>query len=410
MRTEPPLPTLHQVLANVHFRVTLFAVCMAGITVLLAGLIVMRAYAWNNLELVARSAGYTVEAALVFGDRAAAAEATRPLAANESVAGLTVLDASGRVMADWHRPGSGFYVAVEQQLDRLLFPRPATAPVHYQGSVIGEVRVAGNSRGLVRYMARGLLGMLVCLAITAAASILLARRLDRRVVGPLGAIAEVAHAVRTERAFSRRAPGAEIAEIEALSGDFNALLAELENWQEHLRVENETLAHRATHDALTGLPNRAFFEAQLVRAVTEARAGGYHVAVLYLDGDRFKEINDRFGHAAGDAVLQEMARRIRAQLKASDVVARLGGDEFAVLLRHTRDRAAVGRIADAITGAGAMPMTLPGGDVIQCLLSAGIALFPDDGEEADALMRAADAAMYASKQSAARGPRPELRS
>ena len=142
----------------------------------------------------------------------------------------------------------------------------------------------------------------------------------------------MAHAARSERDFDRRVPPARIAELDSLGSDFNALLGEMEAWQSHLQSENETLAHQANHDSLTGLPNRAFFEGRLIRALRSAAKVNEQVAVLFLDSDRFKDINDNFGHAAGDAVLVAVADRVRAQLRDDDLVARLGGDEFAILL------------------------------------------------------------------------------
>jgi GGDEF domain-containing protein len=106
-------------------------------------------------------------------------------------------------------------------------------------------------------------------------------------------------------------PPAQIAELDNLGNDFNALLDELESWQTHLQSENETLAHQASHDSLTGLPNRAFFEGRLIRALRNAGKLNERVAVLFLDSDRFKGINDNFGHAAGDAVLVAVANRVR---------------------------------------------------------------------------------------------------
>lgn len=188
----------------------------------------------------------------------------------------------------------------------------------------------------------------------------LARRQLRAITGPLRSLAEVAHAARSRRALDRRVPPAAIAELDNLANDFNALLDELESWQTHLQSENETLAHQASHDSLTGLPNRAFFEGRLIRALRNASKLNEQVAVLYLDSDRFKGINDNFGHAAGDAVLTAVATRVRAQLREDDLVARLGGDEFAVLLAPLHKAEDAERIAEKIIASMEMPIQLPG--------------------------------------------------
>lgn len=404
MSLERTLPTIRQVLANVHFRVTLIAVGLAGITVLLTGIVAVRSYAQHNLELVAKSASYTVEAALVFGDTVAAAEGIAPLAANEDVAELTVHDANGRRMAGWRRNDQGAARLIEHVVAAMLFSKPITAEVRHQGSVIGQVRLRADARGLVRFIGQGLAGMIICLLVTAALSYFLARRFQKKIVNPLRAIAETAHAVRARRAFGLRAPRAEIDEIDSLGQDFNALLEELETWQAHIRSEHESLAHRATHDALTGLANRASFEAQVARAAADATATESWFAILYLDFDRFKEINDTHGHAGGDAVLVEVAARIKRRLRPGDAAARLGGDEFAILLASCAGRSEAERAAAAIAITMADPVELPGGGTVDAGLSIGIAVFPENGRTVDALMHHADAAMYGQKQTGQTDP------
>jgi len=392
------LPSIRDVLSRVHFRVTLAAVMMAGITVLLAGLIVMRAYAYHNLSLVAQSASFTVEAALVFDDPVAAQEGVAPLTETEGLASLTVLRADGRPLAAWQRSGGGFSYRLEQAVGRWAFAAPVRAPIRHEGQLLGEVVVHGDAGGLERFVVAGLLGMLACLIVTAVAAILLARRLHESIAGPLQTIASVAHAVRAERALDRRAPPAGIAEIDELGRDFNALLAELEGWQASLRDENAALAHKARHDPLTGLCNRGSFEALLDEALGQAASLGRPAALLYLDSNGFKETNDRFGHAAGDAVLVEVARRITSLLGPRDLAARMGGDEFVMLLAAPADRAHALAIADRLRAAMADPIALPDGTPILSSLSIGIALYPDDAEDAHGLVRAADAAMYADKE------------
>ena len=213
----------------------------------------------------------------------------------------------------------------------------------------------------------------------------------------------VAHAARSERTFDRRVPAAKIAEMDSLGNDFNALLDELESWQSHLKIENQALAHQASHDSLTNLPNRAYFAARLARTLRATNPANDKVAVLFLDSDRFKDINDTYGHAAGDAVLVAVATRVRAQLREDDVVARFGGDEFAILLAplyHVEDAQ---RIADKIIASMQEPVELPGHISIVTSLSIGIAVYPEHGATPDLLLCAADAAMYQAKRLARGG-------
>jgi len=319
------LPTLRRVLAGVHFRVTLFAVAMAGITVMTTGIATMLAVSRDNLRLVAQSVSYTVAPAVIFHDAQAAREGLAPLAAN-GVAEIRVTLPDGRVFARWQRPAQDRSL-LGRPIAALFLSKPATAPVSMGDSVVARVAVTGDARDIAGYIESGILGALACLIATAIATGLLTRRLQRSVIDPLSAIAEVTHAVRTERAFERRAPPSTIAEIDTLSGDLNGLLAELDAWEQQLRSENERLSHSAAHDALTGLPNRRQFEQRLTSLLTQARANGQSFALLYIDGNNFKAINDRYGHRAGDAVLIEIAARLRRCLRSGDVAARLGGEQ-----------------------------------------------------------------------------------
>ncbi|HWG92917.1 MAG TPA: EAL domain-containing protein, partial [Mycobacteriales bacterium] len=160
----------------------------------------------------------------------------------------------------------------------------------------------------------------------------------------------------------------------------------------HRGVVEGRVRHQATHDALTGLPNRTTLQAVLGRAV---RSGG-RPALLLLDLDDFKDVNDSLGHGAGDRVLAQLGERLRATVGDLGVVARLGGDEFAVCLEgpHAADRAVA--LATSLTEAVAEPFRLPGLD-ITLSVSTGIALAPEHGRDADRLLQHADLAMYRAK-------------
>ncbi|MCW4463154.1 diguanylate cyclase [Sphingomonas sp. BT-65] len=391
------LPTLRRVLARIHLRVTLFAVGLTGLTVLLAGFAAIGAYAGQNLHLIARSAGYSAAPALVFDDPAAARQSITPML-EPGVAEIAVLREDGTPLATVERQGDDGSVA-RMIADRLFFAAPIEEPVSHLGRRIGTIRVRGEGSAIAAYIRDGFLGTLVCLLITGVAAYLLSRRLRAEIVAPLNAIAEVAHAFRREEALDRRVPPASIREVETLRTDFNALIAELTDWRQHMRRENETLSHKASHDALTGLPNRANFERKGAEMIAEARAGDASFVLLYADGDGFKQINDRHGHAAGDAVLVEVAARIRSCLRARDVAARLGGDEFAILLAAPTGSDAAERVASEIAARMAEPIQLPSGEAFAMRLSLGTAIYPMDGRDLSALVNHADAAMYASKDS-----------
>lgn len=391
-------PTLQSVLRRAHLRLAFVAVAMAAVSLIVVAVIALRAYAGNNLNLLARSLGYTVEAALVFGDRVAAAEAIALIAGDEDVAQVVVTDGKGQPFATWQLPAGSELARLERGVADFALPGPVTIPVVHDGIVVGYVVVRGRGHQFFGFLLGGVGGILGCLAVSVFGAYVSSKRLLRSIVSPLRALAGVAHAVRRERAFEQRVKPAAIAELNELGDDFNALLDELEDWQNTLRDENASLEHKATHDALTGLPNREQFESRLALALCEARVTGQRLAVLYLDCDRFKEINDCFGHAAGDMVLIGIAKRLRAQLREADLVARLGGDEFAVMLAPVREADSVGRIADAIVAGMVPSIVLADGRAAPTMMSVGVALYPDHASDASGLLRAADAAMYRAKR------------
>lgn len=158
-----------------------------------------------------------------------------------------------------------------------------------------------------------------------------------------------------------------------------------------------SLQWRVGHDVLTGLPNRAFLSDLLDQALEFSRQENIPLAVCMLDLDGFKAVNDGYGHASGDLLLVEVAKRLRAIVRGEDVVARLAGDEFVLVLRYVRDlpelRAALNRVLGAISA----PYALHGKD-INVFASIGVTLFPYDNEDAETLLRHADQAMYVAKQ------------
>ncbi|WP_438438523.1 putative bifunctional diguanylate cyclase/phosphodiesterase [Hydrogenophilus thermoluteolus] len=171
-------------------------------------------------------------------------------------------------------------------------------------------------------------------------------------------------------------------------------------WQNIDTVKaNEKLIYRQAHfDALTGLPNRALARDRIDRALARARREGETVYLLFLDLDGFKEVNDLYGHDAGDALLVETAARLKTCVRESDTVARLGGDEFLILVEGSATASTAQRIAESARDVLRQPFVVQDHRA-QVTVSIGVAAFPNDAEDAETLMRLADAAMYAAKES-----------
>lgn len=165
-----------------------------------------------------------------------------------------------------------------------------------------------------------------------------------------------------------------------------------------LKEQQRRLERMAHYDALTGLPNRVLFADRLELALRGARRRGRTLAVCYLDLDGFKPVNDRWGHRTGDALLVEIAQRLRSTLRDTDTVARLGGDEFVLLLGDLADAGEGLRLLNRLLSAIAEPVSIAPG-TLQVSASIGVTLFPDDDSDAETLLRHADEAMYLAKRS-----------
>jgi diguanylate cyclase (GGDEF)-like protein len=285
-----------------------------------------------------------------------------------------------------------------------------TQPNEAQGHVLAFVRRPfGESQGnrfLVIGLAKPLHDVLVganmlgnsivrMVLIFSAFAILLAILFARALTRPLHTLADAATHFFSEHTMDAL-PVRRTDEIGVLARGFERMRREIRVQMDELRSKQHELTHLASHDGLTGLPNRMLFMQKLEEAIDRARVNGSRLAVLFIDLNRFKQINDQYGHSVGDDVLAIVARRLQQVLHPGDVVARLGGDEFIVLVKGERSAEAAPAIAARIVRTiddelliGDQPMAVGA--------SIGISQFPADGDSAEALLLNADAAMYAAK-------------
>jgi diguanylate cyclase (GGDEF)-like protein len=385
-------------------RLGLIAVIAAAATLTLLSVLTLRTYVDRNLALIARAIAYAAEAAVVFNDSSAAQETLQDIAGGEGLLAAAIVRPDGSRLANYrHEPGHALDETLAE-FGGVLFRLQTTGPVVHQGVEIGRVQVRGDGGVYLVFLLEVLAAIGACTAVTAWRVSRLSQRVEHDVVRPLNLLASLTRRARLARSAHLRAPPAGVHEIHELGEDINALLAEVASHeaelvaqQDTLKSANASLSFLAFHDSLTGLPNRARFMEHAARALQHHGERREKVAVLFIDNDNFKSINDRMGHAAGDELLVEVAARVRAQLRDGGFVARLGGDEFAVLLAPIGAAEDAMRVAERIAEAIRLPLQSPLFGRIDSSASIGVAVFPDHGHDVERLLAAADVAMYRAK-------------
>jgi len=275
---------------------------------------------------------------------------------------------------------------------------PLFSPVNHL-ETIGTLTVVQNDDEIDRLAARAAIFQTgLMLAQILIATLLAAGVLRILVTRPINLLA---HDMATIQPGSSRRLKVDAAhagdEIGLLAATANALLDTTESALLEVNAQRIEMEKLATHDHLTGLPSLRLAEDRLQIACSNAKRAGTRVALLFIDLDEFKTINDRFGHEAGDAVLREVARRLRECIRAEDTVARIGGDEFLAILGNLADADAAATVARSIGSALARPIQVFG-EEIGSGASIGIAIFPDHTGNVEAMRHVADQAMYRVKR------------
>jgi diguanylate cyclase (GGDEF)-like protein len=352
----------------------------------------------NRLATLGNIVGQNSAAAVEFDDRAAANEVLGALEAERSVVSACLYGGSGALFAEYQRrkgihdcPGqsegeaaAGGFVTVSRRVMR---------GEDFAGTLVLKSDLQEIAERWRRMLEITGVLLLVALVVGGFAGSLLQRRISK----PVRELAAAMHEVRERHDFSARVAEGGADEIAALGSGFNAMLAELEKRAEDKRAFEAQLKHQALNDDLTGLPNRRLLGDRLLHALDVARRAEHQVALLYIDLDGFKLVNDSLGHGIGDLLLQQVSERLRSRVRASDTLARLGGDEFAVVLAGVNALGQAAGVAETLLQILAPPFTIDGHE-ITITASIGVSVFPASGSTPAALLQQADSAMYAAKQ------------
>lgn len=360
----------------------------------------------------ANVASSTISAAMRFGGYEVIAEALHVFDTGAGHDSAAVYDHAGHLRAELVAPGETTFPPQLSALKTWGLGLADARPVQYQlrddqsrdgKASLGTLVVNPNQRALRDGLTRALVILGVVLAITALAGWLVARALSRALLKPVEELSVWAEQVSASRNLLAPAPRGGGREVNRLTSSFEALIAqvaeqnrELKRKQYELKASNAHLESIAFSDALTGLPNRSLFESTLETLLTKSNSSGSPLAVLFIDLDHLKVINDVHGHAQGDAALLATAARIRRALRSSDFLARLASDEFAVITPNVTGVDDAVKLGERLTVW--LGIALPEDKWAHPLrASVGVAVFPDHGDDVENLVQAADWAMYKAK-------------
>ncbi|THJ32770.1 diguanylate cyclase [Lampropedia aestuarii] len=391
-----PMTSLRRLIRRTHLKGALIIVLITSLCMMGAGMWTIGRYADMYLQLLARTLAYNVEAAMVFNDKVEVQQIIDSIAEPEGLLEAVVEDVNGTALGAFSdlRPAS----VLANRLSSLVIEQPVIVPIVHQGQTIGRVTVRIQGNTLIGFLAAGVLLLLLALLFSAGVATMVARRLQSRLSKPWGQLSDTMRHIAKERSFHERIPATHIAELDALGCDINSLISEVERWQSKLEGEKAQLAYHAEHDALTGAANRRQLEPLFAQAVQETGRAGVGFALLAIDCDDFKQINDRYGHALGDQVLKSLVQTIKAIVRKSDAIIRTGGDEFVILIAGVHDRESVRFIAEKIVRAVDGFSLLKDKQEVQLSISVGASMYPEDSRDLGGLMAMADAEMYSMKR------------
>lgn len=375
--------------------ITLIAMfCICSLTFVSISIFTMKTYVTQNLNLLGNTLSERIQPAVVFRDDAIIKQILNEYTQEHSIKTIYVYDHKHQLIANSTENARRFS-RIQLLFDRLFLSQPTTFPIYHQQKV-GTLQIYGSSEKILQFLSTIFIGIsisLLCMLVTLWLSTKITYRFIMQSIYPLTQIAQL---VSEQKAYNLRFPNNRIKEFQKLNNVFNELLSEIQIWHNHLQRENHQLSFQAKHDALTALPNRAYFYQKLL-AIFENHEHRDHAALLFIDNNNFKMINDQYGHLAGDAVLIEMAQRIKGCLREEDFVARLGGDEFAVIIRSIQNPDHLIHIAEKIMATSEAPLKFKH-EMIYFSFSMGIA-FSQRSSSPEDLITQADQAMYKAKNS-----------
>ncbi|MES2162527.1 MAG: diguanylate cyclase [Pseudomonadota bacterium] len=410
---SPPADSLVQRLTRMNLQLLSVTMLLTFALLATATWYVARGRQVHAAQLSAQQLANSVSPMMVFADRPAAQVELEAFSRRSDLLLVQVQTPAGAVFAQWQAGAGAPTPRIVPPLAPQVLADAASvtmrelevwAPIRLKDEVVGVLVLRESLDGL----RMAVLTLSAASAALIAVAILIAWRglllVQRRALAPLVELSRLAEHIARERDYGKRATVYRRDEVGRLTERFNDMLKRIEIWQAdlHLQLEQEQeagqqfqqLAHK---DSLTGLPNRLFFQGELQRYLALSVEHGELMALMFIDLDNFKTVNDRHGHDAGDEVLCEVSRRMASVVRSRDVLCRLGGDEFALILPALPDQAAAEQLAQRLIDAVHVTMTIRG-EIMPIGATVGLAFAPLDASDATALLNASDQAMYEAKR------------
>ncbi len=355
----------------------------------------------SDLSAQAQMIAENSSAAVVFNDRSGATQILSALNASPIIIEAAIFLPDKEIFAQFQRKTSQGKL-VHSAID--TGDITVSSDIVVEGQRVGTLRIGATLQPVYDRLLVFGLTVVVLTAAGLSVSFFLLRRLRNSITGPLLDLTDMMERVAATEDYSLRANIETQDEVGLLTSRFNDMLAKIQlhdyalekELQERQRTE-ERLDYIAHYDPVTTLPNRHFFNARLDQLSAQAHEQGIRSALMFVDLDNFKIINDNLGHQVGDLVLKAIATRLRFALRPTDVIARIGGDEFAILLSDLLAPEHAGIVAEKISHSLADALQI-GEHEIYAHASIGIAIFPDDATDPMDLLRLADTAMYYAKE------------
>jgi len=358
----------------------------------------------QDAQILGRSISKKCAAAMILNDQETAAFALEPLAATHRVLGAIVFDQEQNIFAEFYRnlvrdpEKDGLKVETLLRQGHVFYQNHLDVfePIVYKGKVLGQLMLRMDlvkvNDILIRYTWIGVVVFFIYSLLT----FLLAISLQKLISEPIKSLLLSMQTISREKNYSVRVEKTSHDELGRLFDGFNEMLAEIEIRDHELQSSEANLEHRTNHDSLTNVANRLLFHDRLEHSLARAKRLKSRLAVLFIDLDRFKNINDSLGHDIGDRVLCTVADRLSGLIRDADTLARVGGDDFAIILDPVKRTNDVGRYVQKLLREIAQIIEVSE-HKLHVTASIGVSLYPENGEDVDSLMKAADTSMYQSK-------------